>query len=78
MTNAVACAEVKFISVADLQTIDALWSAASEGKFGYRSGLILTRFGVDSSYRAASPGLNNSSRVHRTVSVVCTRCAAQL
>ena len=36
LTSPVARAEVKFISAADLQTIDALWSAASGGKFGYR------------------------------------------
>ena len=34
-----ACAEVKFIAAADLQTMDALWSAASGGKFGYRCAL---------------------------------------
>lgn len=28
-------AEVKFIPEQDLQTIDALWKAASGGKFGY-------------------------------------------
>jgi len=28
-------AEVKFIAEADLQTMDALWSAASGGKFGF-------------------------------------------
>lgn len=28
-------AEVKFIAEQDLQTIDALWKAASGGKFGY-------------------------------------------
>ena len=34
-----ASAEVKFIAAADLQTMDALWSAASGGKFGYRCAL---------------------------------------
>ena len=29
------CAEVKFIPEQDMRTIDALWRAASDGKFGY-------------------------------------------
>ena len=65
--NKPVCAEVKFIAAADLQTMDALWSAASGGKFGYRCVLPPTALHSCQTARQPAQNLRTRVRLHSTL-----------